>query len=69
MKFGDMLFALVNVARREGIDAEDALVASNAKFRARWSAMERMAAAEGREIDSYSTEELNVLWRAVKDRE
>ena len=69
MEFGDMLFALVNVARHAGIDAEDALVASNAKFRARWSAMERMAAEEGREIDSYSTAELNVLWRAVKERE
>ena len=66
MEFGDMLFALVNVARHEGIDAEEALAASNAKFRARWGAMERMAAAEGREIESYSTEELNVLWRTVK---
>lgn len=66
MEFGDMLFSLVNVARREGIDAEEALEAANAKFRRRWGAMERMAAAEGREIDSYTTEELNVLWNRVK---
>ena len=66
LEFGDMLFSLVNVARREGIDAEEALEAANAKFRRRWGAMERMAAAEGREIDSYTTEELNVLWNRVK---
>ena len=69
MEFGDMLFALVNVARREGIDAEEALAASNAKFRRRWSAMERMAAAEGREIESYSTEDLNILWNRAKELE
>ena len=39
MEFGDVLFALVNVGRRMGIDAESALRASNAKFRARWAAM------------------------------
>lgn len=44
MEFGDLLFALVNVARKEGIDAESALRASTAKFRRRWAAMEQMAA-------------------------
>ena len=43
MEFGDLLFALVNVARKEGIDAESALRASTAKFRARWAAMEDVA--------------------------
>ena len=37
-EFGDILFALVNVARWEGIDAEEALAASNRKFRRRWAA-------------------------------
>ena len=69
MEFGDMLFALVNVARHEGIDAEEALAASNAKFRRRWAAMERLAQEQGREIDSYNTAELNDLWRAVKSSE
>ena len=69
MEFGDLLFALVNVARWEGIDAEAALAASNAKFRRRWAAMERMAAAENRDIDSYSTDELNVLWNTAKAQE
>ena len=61
-----MLFALVNVSRREGIDAEEALAASNRKFRRRWAAVERAAREEGRPLDEYSTEELNVLWDNVK---
>ena len=66
MEFGDILFALVNVARCEGIDAETALRASTAKFRERWAAMEDAAAAAGRTIESYGTAELNGLWEAAK---
>lgn len=66
LEFGDMLFALVNVARREGVDAESALRASTAKFRARWSAMEDAAYRQGRRIEDFSTEELNELWNRVK---
>ena len=60
-EFGDVLFALVNVARRCGIDAEEALSASNRKFRRRWAAMERM-----KDLEGLSTEELNRLWEIVK---
>ena len=66
MEFGDVLFSLVNVGRRMGIDAESALRASCRKFRARWSAMEALAAAEGRRIEDYSTAEQNALWAQVK---
>lgn len=66
LEFGDMLFALVNVARREGVDAESALRASTAKFRARWSAMEDAAYRQGRRIEDFSTEKLNELWNRVK---
>lgn len=66
LEFGDMLFALVNVARREGVDAESALRASTAKFRARWAAMEDAAYRQGRRIEDFSTEELNELWNRVK---
>lgn len=68
-EFGDLLFALVNIARWDGIDAEEALAASNRKFRRRWSAMEGMARQEGRPIDSYSTAELNGLWDRAKTSE
>ncbi len=66
MEFGDMLFALVNVARREGIDAESALRASTMKFRARWEVVERLAQARGSSVEQLSTAELNRLWDEVK---
>lgn len=66
LEFGDLLFALVNVARKEGIDAESALRASTAKFRERWAAMEN-AAYEGEvSLESLTTEQLNSLWDKVK---
>lgn len=66
LEFGDMLFALVNVARKEGIDAESALRASTAKFRDRWAAMEDVAYGRGVALESLSTEGLNALWDEVK---
>ena len=69
MEFGDLLFALVNVARKEGIDAESALRASTMKFRSRWAAMEDEAAAAGVSLEELSTYGLNDLWDAAKTRE
>lgn len=69
MEFGDMLFALVNVARYEGIDAEEALAASNRKFRVRWAEVERMAREAGTTVENLSTEELNELWGRAKSEE
>ncbi len=66
MEFGDILFALVNVARKEGIDAESALRASTAKFRTRWEAMEDVAYERGIALESLSVAELNELWDEVK---
>lgn len=66
MEFGDILFALVNVARKEGIDAESALRASTARFRTRWEAMEDVAYERGVALENLSTAELNELWDEVK---
>lgn len=66
LEFGDLLFALVNVARKEGIDAESALRASTAKFRERWAAMENAAYEGGVALGSLTTEQLNSLWDKVK---
>ncbi len=63
-EFGDILFSLVNVARREGIDAEEALAASNRKFRRRWARMEELA-----DLSGLSAEGLNELWDRVKEEE
>lgn len=69
LEFGDLLFALVNVARHEGIDAEEALAASNRKFRTRWSRMEELARAEGVELDGLGAAGLNELWDRAKAEE
>ena len=69
LEFGDLLFALVNVARREGIDAEEALAASNRKFRARWSRMEELARGEGVHLEELDTVRLNELWDRAKAEE
>lgn len=66
LEFGDLLFALVNVARKEGIDAESALRTSTAKFRERWAAMENAAYEGGVSLESLTTEQLNSLWDEVK---
>lgn len=66
LEFGDLLFALVNVARKEGIDAESALRASTAKFRERWAAMENAAYEGGVALESLTIERLNSLWDKVK---
>ena len=65
-EFGDLLSALVNVARREGIAAEEALRASNEKFRRRWAAVEAEARKRGQDASELGTDELNRVWDAVK---
>ncbi len=69
MEFGDILFALVNVARREHIDAETALRASCAKFRRRWAYMEQAARAEGRDIADVPRQDQEALWVQAKLKE
>jgi MazG family protein len=69
MEFGDVLFALVNVARKEGIDAEGALRASCDKFRRRWEAMEKAAEAMGRDVSDLDRDALERLWNRAKEEE
>lgn len=66
LEFGDVLFALVNVARKMGIDGEDALRATCGKFRRRWAHMERQAWEQGRSIEDLTTAEQELLWQQAK---
>ena len=68
-EFGDILFALANVARWSGIDAEEALAASNRKFRRRWARVEELARAEGAAVEDLTTERQNELWDRAKAEE
>jgi tetrapyrrole methylase family protein/MazG family protein len=66
LEFGDILFSLVNVARREHIDAESALRATCAKFRRRWEFMEDAARRSGRSIADVPNAEQEALWAQAK---
>lgn len=66
LEFGDVLFALVNVARKMGIDSENALRAACGKFRKRWEHMERAAWDRGASIEDLSNAEQEDLWRQAK---
>jgi len=69
MEAGDVLFVAVNIVRRYGIDAEQALQASNAKFERRFRQMELMAAADGHSFADLSLEEQEAYWQSVKAAE
>jgi ATP diphosphatase len=66
---GDLLFALVNLARHVGADPELALRGTNAKFERRFGYIERALAAEGRLLESASLAEMDALWNEAKGEE
>jgi tetrapyrrole methylase family protein/MazG family protein/ATP diphosphatase len=66
-EFGDVLFVLVNLARRLGVDAEDALRRANSKFETRLRHIAERCRASGREMSDVPLAELEALWREAKD--
>lgn len=66
LEFGDVLFTLVNVARKVKVDPENALRATCRKFRDRWAFMEGAAWAQGKHIEDLSMDELQELWDQAK---
>jgi len=65
-EIGDILFALVNLARWLKIDPEDALRGTNAKFTKRFRFIETALEDEGRNLKSASLEEMESLWQRAK---
>lgn len=68
-EFGDILFTLVNLADRLGIDAEQALRSANEKFRRRFGAVERLARERGVDLRELDLAGLDRLWEEVKGQE
>lgn len=66
---GDLLFAVVNLARHLEIDPEAALRAGNAKFERRFRAVEDGFREKGRQMAAASLEDMEVLWNAAKASE
>ena len=64
-EFGDILFAVVNLARWNKIDAEQALLKSNKKFITRFRKMEELAT---KPLTEYSPSEYEELWQKAKKK-
>ena len=68
-ELGDLLFAIVNLARRWDVDPEAALRRTNDKFTRRFAEVERQLAAEGRAAGAASLDEMEAHWQAAKRAE
>lgn len=68
-EFGDLLFALCNVARKLDLDPEAALRDANLKFERRFRAVEAALAARGATPAGSTLEEMDALWDAAKRAE
>jgi ATP diphosphatase len=66
---GDLLFALVNLARHVGADPETALRATNVKFARRFGHIERTLAARGVALRDATLAEMDALWNEAKRSE
>jgi MazG family protein len=67
-EIGDLLFAVVNLARKTGIDAESALQRATDKFRDRFNKVEDELKARGKKLGDAGLAELDEIWDAVKTR-
>jgi ATP diphosphatase len=63
---GDLMFALVNLARHVGADPEATLRGTNAKFERRFAYIERALASQGRDCSSATLAEMDALWDQAK---
>ncbi|MEX0310564.1 MAG: nucleoside triphosphate pyrophosphohydrolase [Tateyamaria sp.] len=68
-EMGDLLFVVANLARHLGVDPEEALRRTNAKFTRRFNAVEAALAANGKRPQDSTLEEMDALWDAIKKAE
>ena len=65
-EFGDLIFTLVNLARREGTDPEAALRGANRRFFKRFAYMEELCRQRGLDLSKLSLQEMEELWGEAK---
>lgn len=68
-EFGDLIFALVNYARKAGINPDDALERTNLKFKNRFEYIETRAQESGKNLKDMSLEEMDAIWDEAKMKE
>ena len=67
-EIGDVLFAVVNLARWYNLDPESALRAANQRFKSRFYYIEQAARAQGRSISDMTIDEMEAKWQEAKKR-
>lgn len=65
-EIGDLLFAVVNLARHLDVEPETALKRTNRKFRERFKFIEQELAKQGRSVDDADLAEMDTLWNKAK---
>jgi uncharacterized protein YabN with tetrapyrrole methylase and pyrophosphatase domain len=67
-EMGDILFVLVNIARFQKIDAEEALRTTNKKFIRRFQYIEQEVAKQGKTLKETPLDELERYWQEAKTK-
>jgi tetrapyrrole methylase family protein/MazG family protein len=65
-EIGDLLFAVVNLARKSNLDAEGVLQQATDKFVSRFSRLEDELRTQGKRLGDVGLDELDVIWNALK---
>jgi uncharacterized protein YabN with tetrapyrrole methylase and pyrophosphatase domain len=65
-ELGDILFTIVNIARKNKINPEDALRNANAKFRERFSKLEKRVYEQGKQLQDLTLSEMDAIWEEIK---
>ena len=68
-EFGDLLFSVVNVARKYGVNPENALEKTNQKFISRFNYVEAKSKEQGKRLKEMTLDEMDVLWDEAKRNE
>ena len=67
-EFGDLLFSMINLSRFLGLNAENSLTNATNKFINRCVGIEKLAHEKGEKLNQMSAEEIDVLWRSMKQQ-
>jgi tetrapyrrole methylase family protein/MazG family protein len=67
-EIGDLFFAVVNLARKSGLDAEETLQTATNKFVSRFNRVEDELHARGKKLGDAKLEGLDTIWNALKKR-
>ncbi len=68
-EIGDLLFSVINLARSVGVDPDQALTSTNAKFIRRFNYIEKQAKAENRSLETVGLAQMDAWWHEAKDSE